>query len=475
MTKSFSHKPLDVVVAILFLSLLSIQPVAGSTPGVPDSSTNQETTSGLPPATIWDLYLSAKAKDPTIGRAEARVTSSKAESDVLLSGLMPHLNAGAGVRQVFQSLSNYPTTDANENYTAINYNITARMTLVHMPTIYSLSAAAANTKAEEAGVSAARQNLIVRLTDAYFALLKAQADKQIALGEISRFKQVLEQSQAFLKEGTGDIIAVYEAQSRLDGGAADLTKSECNLRLAEQKLSNLVGQTVTSIENYLPLQPKGPEPDDLGWWVATMEKEQPVLRQAREGVAQASEQRKAAKSEYLPILQASGGYDVSRGTADYPSAEVRQWSVGASLTMPLYSGGETSSKVRRAIASEEERRRILDETRDLHLDNIKQAFFNLRYNISLIKALEQKKVSAEIQLAAVKKGRSIGTRNAIDLLNAAQAYSIALRDYKNALYDNFTSVIRLKFAAGTLTDSDLSEISTAVAPALGRIIREKTQ
>lgn len=467
MTLSIPHIPLNVVVLVLFFFFLSFQPAAGSTPGVPDSSMNQDSTPGLSPATIWDLYLSAKAKDPAIGRAEARVVSSKAESDLLLSGLMPHLDAGAGVTQISQSLSNYPSTDKSENYTAINYNATARMTLLHIPTIHSLSAAAANIKGEQAGVSAARQNLIVRFTDAYFSLLKTQADKLIAQGEISRLKQVLVQSQAFLKEGTGDIIAVYEAQSRLDGAAADLTRSECNLRLAEQKLSNLVGQPVTSIENYLPLQPKGPEPDELDWWVATMEKEQPMIRQAREGVAQASEQRKAAKSEYLPVLQASGGYAVSRGTADYPSAEVRQWTVGASLSMPFYSGGEKAAKVQRATASEEERRRMLDETWNLHLDTIKQAFFNLRYNISLIKALGQKKVSTEIQLAAVKKGRSIGTRNAIDLLNAAQAYSIALRDYKNALYDNFTSVIRLKSAAGILAESDLSEISKAVAPALG--------
>lgn len=466
MTLPRPHIPVRAVVCVLILSLLSIQPAAASATAVPGSGTNQDSRSGQSPATIWDLYLSARAKDPAIGRAEARLASGKAESDLLLSGLMPHLDAGAGVTQISQSLSNYPSTDKSESYTALNYNVTARMPLLHMPTIHSLSAAAATIRAEQAGVSAARQNLIVKFTDAYFSLLKAQADRQIALGEIDRLRQVLEQSQAFLKEGTGDIIAVYEAQSRLDGAAADLTKSECTLRLAEQKLSNVVGQPVTSIENYLPLQPKGPEPDELGWWVATMEKEQPVIRQAREGVAQASGQRKAAKSEYLPVLQASGGYAVSRGTADYPSAEVRQWTVGASLTLPFFSGGETAAKVQRAAAAEEERRRMLDETRDLHLDTVKQAFFNLRYNISLIKALEQKKASTEIQLAAVKKGRSIGTRNAIDLLNAAQAYSIALRDYKNALYDNLISVIRLKFAAGILADSDVSEISKAGAPLL---------
>lgn len=436
-----------------------------------DKDIKTENKSEQAPETIMDLYLSAKSSDPTLGRTEARVTGSKADSDVLLSGLLPHLDSNAGVKQISQTLTNYSANDASYDYTALNYNVTARMTLLHVPTLYSLSAAAAGLRVEKAGVVAARQNLIVKLIDAYFSLLKAQTEKQIAVGEINRLKQVLDQSQAFLKAGTGDVIAVYEAQSRLDGARADLTKSESSLRLAEQKLSTVVGKPVTSIVNYLPQQPLGPDPDNLDWWVATMETEQPVLRQAREGLAQIAEQRKAVKSEYLPVLQASGGYDVNRGTAALPTAEVRQWFVGASISLPLYSGGETAAKVRRAVASEEERRHMFDETMDQQRENVKQAFFNLRYNISFIKALEQKKASAEIQLAAVSKGRAIGTRNAIDLLNAEQAYSLALRDYQYALYDNVIRVIQLKSAAGILSEADVSEVSRAVAPVLTSRLR----
>lgn len=417
------------------------------------------------PATIWDLYLSAKAIDPALGRTEARVTGSKADSDLLFSGLMPHLNSTAGIKQISQTLTNYAPTEAKNDFTALNYNVTAQMTLLHVPTLYSMAAAAAALSGEQAGVAAARQNLIVKFTDSYFSLLKAQTDKQIALGEINRLKQVLDQSQAFLKAGTGDIIAVYEAQSRLDGAGADLNKSESGLRLAEQKLSTLTGKPVSSVVNYLPQIPSGPDPDNIDWWVSTMEREQPVIRQAREGLTQTSEQRKAVKAEYLPILQASGGYDVNRGTASLPTAEVRQWYVGASISLPLYSGGETSAKIRRADATEKERRHILDETMDQQRENVKQAFFNLRYNISLIKALDQRKASAEIQLAAIKKGRKIGTRNAIDVLNAEQTYSIALRDCRYALYDNIISAIQLKSAAGILDETDVSELSRIEAPA----------
>ena len=425
---------------------------------VPDNKTPLE------PDTAWDLYLFAKAIDPALGRTISRVTGSKADSDYLLSTLMPHLDSSASVKRISQTLVNYAPEDITNGYNGVGYNVTARLTLLHVPTLYSMSAAAAGLNVEEAGVAAARQNLILKFTDSYFALLKAQTDKQIAQGEINRLRQVLDQSQAFLKAGTGDIISVYEAQSRLDSAGADLTKSESNLRLAEQKLSSLVGKPVKSVVNYLTHQPIGPDPDNIDWWVATMEKEQPVVRQAREGVAQTTEQKKAAKAEYLPILQATGGYDVSRGTASLPTAEVRQWYIGASISMPLYSGGETSAKVRRAVATEDERRHAFDETMDQQRENVKQAFFNLRYNISLIKAQDQRKASAEIQLAAIKKGRKIGTRNAIDVLNAEQAYSIALRDYRYALYDNVIRVIQLKSAAGILAEADIAELSKIAVP-----------
>ena len=436
-----------------------------------ENKTNQEiktdSASLVPPETIWDLYLSAKINDPALRRTEARVTGSKADSDLLFSGLLPHVNSRVGAQQISQTtLENGTVPQLKYDYSSFNYNVSASLTLLSVPTLYSMSAAAASLSGEQAGVTAARQNLIVKFTDSYFSLLKAQVDKQIAEGEIHRLTRVLDQSQAFLKAGTGDIIAVYEAQSRLDGATADLTKSESTLRLAEQKLSTVVGKPVSAIVNYLPQTPSGPEPDSLDWWVATMEKEQPIVRQARESLTQTAEQRKAVKAEYLPTLQATGGYDVNRGTAASPSSEVRQWFVGATLSLPLYSGGETAAKVRRAVATEEERQHAFEETMDQQRESVKQAFFNLRYNISLIKAQEQRRVSAEIQLAAVSKGRKIGTRNAIDLLNAEQTYSIALRDYKYALYDNFIRIIQLKSAAGILAESDITDISHAAAPTL---------
>lgn len=405
---------------------------------------------------LRDFYLLAKANDPDLGRTQSRVSASMAESDVVRAGFRPRVSAGVGISQINQTVLNYTPTTTRSSVFGYTYDLSASMPLLHPSTRHYLSSAKATVRSEEAGTVAARQSLIVKLADAYFALLKAKTDEQIARDELSRLKQILEQAQAFLKAGTGDIIAVYEAQARLDGVIADLNRAGNTLRLAEQKLSSIVGKPVTAVADYPYLQARGPEPDDLEWWLETMEKQDPQVRQAREGLAQTVEQTKAVKAEHYPVIDATAGYNVSRGSAFLPDVETRQWRVGAAVSVPIYSGGETAARVRRAVANQDERRYLLDATLIQRRENLKQMFFQIRYSVSLIKALKQKELSSEIQLSAVKKGRSLGTRTAIDLLNAEQAYSVAQRDLKNALYDNIVRIIQLKAAAGILDEADLS-------------------
>lgn len=413
---------------------------------------------------LWELYLLAKANDPTTGRSESRLAASRAESHIVFSGLIPHLDASAGINRIDHTLINYVPQPLNSSFTAHNYSIVARLPLLHVPTLYNIAAAYAGVRSGEAGVSAARQKLIAKVVDSYFGLLKAKQDLEIAKDEIGRLNQILEQSQAFLKAGTGDIIAVYEAQARLDSVTADLARSESVLRIAELKLSAIVGKPVQSVSDYLPKQARLPDPDNLDWWLSAMDKQEPQIIQAREGMSQAAAQLSAAKAEFLPVIQASGGYNDSVGSAFLPEVETRQWYVGATVSLPLFSGGETAAKIRRAKAAESERKYMLEELRDQLRENLKQAFFNLRHNVNMIKALERKKSSAELQLTAIRKGRSIGTRTATDLINAEQSYSMAVRDLRNALYDNTVKQVQLKAAAGILTEDDIAELKETADP-----------
>lgn len=403
----------------------------------------------------YELFHLAKKNDSMVTRAEARLSMVRAESKIVRSNLLPHLDASLGVSHITQTIDNY-NRDPSRTGSVMGYNyaVSARMNALHVPTLMNLTAVDSGIRAEEAGVKIARQDIVVRFADAYYGLLKARQDYQIAQKEVERVKQVLDQSQAFLQKGTGDIIAVYEAKARFDGVTADLSRYEGNLRLAEQKLSTMVGRQVTDVVDNVQIMSAVKQPQELSWWLETMEKNDPVIRQGVEGLDRSSKELKAVKSEHLPVVQASGGYTSSKGSVFLPEVETKQWYAGISISIPIFSGGETTAKVQRAVANESERKGSLDELRKQRRENLKQSYYNLVYNIALVKANEQRVSSAEMQLNAVNKGRSIGTRSATDVLNAEQAYSVALRDYRNALYDNEVKNILLKNAAGVLDDEE---------------------
>ena len=408
---------------------------------------------------LMDLYLLAKAKDPVLGRAHAQVELSRAERQIVGATLLPRIDAGASINWIANKTLFYQPQTINGSFTGDSYSVTLRQPLLYLPGVYNLRAAGASLEGAGASEKGAGQDLMVNLAEAYFTLLKGRSDEQLYLDDTKRLRQVLVQAEAYLTQGTGDIIAVYEARARLDGAAADQVKASNIRRTAEQKLASLVGRPVTNLRDLPFAEARGPEPADLNWWLSAMEKNQPNLLQARAGVRQAEEERKAARAGHLPSIQLNGGYAVSKGSTFLPEVETRQWSVGLNFSLPIYTGGDTAARIRRAVANEEEQRYGLGYALEQVTQKLKDSFQNLQYNGLLIKALQQKRSSAELQLKAVLKGRSIGSRTISDLLNAEQSLAVSRRDLSAACYDNVLDSLHLKAAAGLLAEGDLREIN----------------
>lgn len=406
---------------------------------------------------ILELYRLAKAKDPAVSRAEARLAASRADEEIAHAALRPRLSANASGRHLWHDVSNY-TQDIKGDYTGYSYGVGAAMSFFNRPNYYQISSAEAGISSAEFGAQSVRQDLIIRLLDAYTRYLKAKADEKLYRDELSRVGKVLEQIQSFLKAGTGDIIAVYEGKARLDGAAAELVKTEGQLRLAQQQLASLTGVVVEEVKDIPAAQAAGPQPSELEWWMKTMQKRNPSLLQAGQDLLQAEENRKAAHAGHLPTISGNGGYTVDKGSTFLPEVETKQWYAGLTLQVPLYSGGETTARTRRALAGESERRAILDDVQIQAIRRLKEAYLNLTYNHSLAEAYQRRHESAELQLKAVQKGRDIGTRTAIDLLNAEQSYAVSRRDLTAALYDNVLRQVELKAAAGILAEEDLAAL-----------------
>jgi outer membrane protein len=408
---------------------------------------------------LFELYRLAKAKDPDVARAVAHLESGQADKEIAVAALLPRVSANGSVREFWTRVIDYNPPLIKGKYTGYSYGAGTTIPIFNMPTYYQVFAASSGIKSSEIALQGAKQTLMVNLVDAYIRSIKSKADIALYRDELNRVAKVLQQTEAFLEAGTGDIIAVYEAKARIDSAAADLVKTEGLYRLAQQNLALLTGVPVISVKDIVLDKPSGPNPEDPEWWLDTMRKRNPALLQAKEDMAQAEENRKGAKAGHLPTIQANGGYTADKGSTFLPKVETDQWYVGIGMTLPIYSGGETEARTRRALAGEMERKAMFNYAEDQATKKLKEAYLNLSYNKSLVEAYKRKQDSAELQLKAVQTGHDIDTRTSIELLNAEQSYALSRRDYTASMYDNVQRQLELKAAAGVLTEEELAQLS----------------
>jgi outer membrane protein len=141
------------------------------------------------------------------------------------------------------------------------------------------------------------------------------------------------------------------------------------------------------------------------------------------------------------------------------------------LTVPIFSSGATQSRVRQAEyryrAANERYVRTSRETERAARD----AYLGVLSEMSRVKALKQALESSTTALQATEAGYEVGTRTAVDVLQARRTLVQAETNYSRSRYDYLLNVIQLKIAAGNLNEQDLKEINSwfkeaaAVAPA----------
>ena len=193
------------------------------------------------------------------------------------------------------------------------------------------------------------------------------------------------------------------------------------------------------------------------------------IRDSNYAVSAAEETLKQRKAGHAPTLDAVAQYqkgdnDALGFTNPSPNGvryggDVEQRTVGLQLSIPLYSGGLTSSQVResysRLTQSEQQRealrRQVVENTRNLHRA--------VNTDVEQVQARRQSIISNQSAVEATEIGYQVGTRNIVDVLDAQRQLYTSVRNYNNTRYDYILDNLRLKQAAGTLNPGDLQDLT----------------
>ena len=138
-------------------------------------------------------------------------------------------------------------------------------------------------------------------------------------------------------------------------------------------------------------------------------------------------------------------------------------SIGVTLTIPLFTGRTLDAKLKETVASEEKARNDLETVRRNALQTTRTAFYGVQSGMGQVKAFEAAEVSSQSALDANKLGYQVGVRINIDVLNSQSQLFDTKAKLAKARYDVLVGGLKLRQAAGTLTETHLQEINDLLA------------
>jgi outer membrane protein len=417
-------------------------------------------------ADLIDVYREALARDPVFASARASYESGKETLPQARAGILPTVSLAASTNRNQRDTEGIPKMDYNTN----GYSLSLSQPLFRMQNFISVDQASMQLIQNEAGFYDAQQNLIVRSAQAYFDVLLAEDNVMLSAAQKVAIGEQLAQAKRNFEVGTATIVDTYEAQAKYDLAVAKEISDQNDLEIKKRALQQLIGKMP---EMLAPLKDKLalplPQPSDMEQWVAASDKDSPVIAQFKAAYDIAAKEVDRSKAGHYPTLDLVGSYGennnptVTLTGAIGPSLSTKASQVGLQLSLPLYQGGGTQSKIRQALANKDKADQDLENTRRTVAQNVRQSYLGVTNGAAQVKAFEAALVSNQSSLDSTVLGREVGVRTSVDVLNAQQQLFQARRDLQSARYSAVMSQLKLKSATGRLREEDLAEVNRLLA------------
>jgi outer membrane protein len=440
------------------------------------------------------VYEDALKSDPQIRQADANRLASREARPQAWSALLPQLAGtlsrtqdrqdGSEAQGAIGSGTGTPTGPVPPvngssgsvpflvNTTARTWSLNLRENLFSWSNWMSVKQADKEVAQAEATYLAAQQNLILRVAQAYFNVLSALDGLDANQASLEAISRQLDQADKRFEVGLIAVTDVQEAKAARDTAAAAVIAAKRTLATAGDQLSEITGQKYDALNkpgDDMPLNT--PQPADEDRWVTVSRDQNVSLLSSRLQADIARENVRIAFGGHLPTFDliasksrtTSDGSEAIAGSPFSLNNGINDRQYTLQITVPLFSGGLTQSKVRQAqyqwIAAKEG---VVQSSRATERQ-ARDAYLGVISGIARVQALRQALESSQTALQATEAGYEVGTRTAVDVLNSRRTLVQAQTDYAVSRYDYIVSVIQLRLAAGNLSTNDVTEVNKWLA------------
>jgi len=413
---------------------------------------------------LVDLYDAARAYDATYQSAKFQYDASLAKADQARAGLLPSVNLGMGANRYNLSSD---TAGLDKSFGNQSATLSASQPLYRPANVATAEQGKKSIEVAKAQLQTADQDLIVRVSQAYFDVLASTDNLTFVRAQKTAVSEQLASAKRNFEVGTTTITDTREAQARFDLVLAQEIAAENDLRVKKLALDQLTGKAdATPKPLAIPVVISPTVPTDMAQWVAESEQNHPAVRQAGLALEVAQLETQKAQAGHKPSLDLTGSYNVTQnnGSASVSSNyRSNTAAIGLNFNLPLFAGYAIQNRVKETLALEDKSRSDLEGTKRSVAQATRSSFLGVESGRGQVNALEAAEASGQSALDATKLGYQVGVRINIDVLNAQTVLYETKTKLAKARYDVLLGGLKLRQANGSLKAEDLTAVNALLA------------
>jgi len=401
---------------------------------------------------LHELISAAVVANRDLQVAVARVLDSRAQLGVARAAQFPQVNASGSYQYTRPFSKNSPMLQGGEIFTGDDWQ--AGMDLTFELDLWGrlqrgTEAARAELLASEETRRVVLMTLVADVARTHFDLLELDDELEIARRTLQTRQASLELQRRRFERGLSTQLDVDRAEAEVAVAAATVPDLERRIAQTENGLSVLLGRNPGPIARGTPLDGQRLSPEVPAGLPSSLLERRPDIRQAEQTLVAANARIGMAKAEYLPKISLTGMLGVeSVSLSDLFTGGSRFWSIGPTMTVPLFTAGRTSNTVKGFEARQQ-------QAATQYLQTIQQAFREVEDALVFHRKVREIRTERERRVAATRRALSLATlryerglATQLDVLDAQRQLFSAELDLASITRDQLTAVVQLYKALG---------------------------
>lgn len=293
-----------------------------------------------------------------------------------------------------------------------------------------------------------RQTLLADVAKNYFNLRALDAQDEILTRNLALYQEQVELTQQKYTSGLITETDVLQAKTQLESkrvNAADIRRQRAD---AEHAIAILLGRApadfslaARSLSGTPPVIPAGMPGDIL--------RRRPDVAEAEQSLAGACAQIGVAKAEFFPTVKITGsaGFETTE-IKDVVNWKNRAWSIGPSLSLPIFEGGKLRANLRKAKARYDELEATYRNTVLTAYGEVEDCLTDLHLRADASEAQNKAVETAREYFRLIEMKYRNGVSNYLDVVDAEQTLLTQELSAVTLLSERMSSTVLLMKALG---------------------------